>query len=119
MANITALMKKGTNEPAISYIKPMINGPGIFAILATEPAIPNMLPCSLREILLDRKAGMDVFIIPKPAASKEFAKKKTATFLKIGIRRVPEAINIGPNAISFSSPNLLESGFIKKPCIII
>ena len=58
----------------------MINGPGIFAILATEPAIPNMLPCSLREILFDRNAGIDVLISPKPAANTAFAKKKIATF---------------------------------------
>jgi hypothetical protein len=41
----------------------MINGPGIFAILATEPATPNMLPCSSMEILFDRNAGIDVLII--------------------------------------------------------
>ena len=73
-ANITALMKKGINEPAKAYIKPMINGPGIFAILETELAIPNMLPCSLREILFDRKAGIAVLIIPNPAANNAFVK---------------------------------------------
>jgi len=58
----------------------MINGPGIFAILATEPAIPNMPPCSLKEILFDRNAGIEVLINPKPAANKEFAKKKKPHF---------------------------------------
>ena len=74
MANITALMKKGTKEPAKAYTKPMIKGPGIFAMLATDPAIPNILPCWSIEILFDKKAGIDVLIIPKPAASKEFVK---------------------------------------------
>ena len=62
-------MKKGINEPAKAYIKPIIKGPGIFAILATEPAIPNMPPCSSREILFDRNAGIEVLINPKPARS--------------------------------------------------
>ena len=61
-------------------MKPIINGPGILAMLATEAAIPNMLPCSLRENLFDRNAGIDVLIIPKPAANKEFEKKKITTF---------------------------------------
>jgi len=77
---MTALIKKGINEPAKAYMKPIINGPGIFAILATEPAMPKVLPCSSREILFDRNAGIDVLIIPKPAASIELAKKKIATF---------------------------------------
>jgi len=73
-------MKKGINESAKAYIKPIIKGPGIFAILATEPAIPNMPPCSSREILFDRNAGIEVLINPKPAANKEFVKKKITTF---------------------------------------
>ena len=77
---MTALIKKGTNEPAKAYIKPVIRGPGIFAILAKELAIPNMLPCSSRELIFDRNAGIDVLIIPKPAANREFAKKKIAKF---------------------------------------
>ena len=67
-------MRKGTKEPAKAYIAPIMSGPGIFAILATELAIPNILPCSFGEILFDRKAGIAVLIIPKPAASREFEK---------------------------------------------
>lgn len=80
MANITALMRKGTNEPAKAYMKPIINGPGILAILATELAMPSMLPCSLKENLFDRNEGIDVLIIPKPAATTELAKKKRMIF---------------------------------------
>lgn len=80
VAKIIALIKNGTKEPAKSYMAPLINGPGMFAILAIELAIPNMLPCLSREILFDRKAGIAVFIIPKPAASKELAKKNITTF---------------------------------------
>ena len=67
-------MKKGINDPAISYIIPMIKGPGIFAILATEAATPRTLPCSSIEILFERNAGIEVLINPKPAANKELAK---------------------------------------------
>ena len=74
IANNTALIKKGIDEPAKAYTKPIIKGPGIFPILVTDPAIPNILPCWLIEILLDRKAGIEVLIIPKPAASKAFVK---------------------------------------------
>ena len=114
-ARIIALMRKGRNEPAKAYMKPIASGPGMLEMLATELAIPSMLPCSLRAILFDRNDGIDVLINPKPAANKEFPRKKINTFWKLGIIIVPIAISIGPKAISFSSPMLLESVFIKKP----
>ena len=107
------------NEPAKAYMKPIISGPGMLAILDTELAIPNTLPCSLSVILFDRNDGMDVLIIPKPAANNELPMKKIITFWKLGIRMVPVAITIGPNAISLSSPSRLERASIKKPCITI
>ena len=43
-------------------------------MLAIEFTIPNVLPCSLAELRFERNEGIDVLIIPKPEASREFAR---------------------------------------------